>query len=122
MAEIRGSEKPDEVIILSAHLDSWDGPGSQGAQDNGTGSSVMLEAARILMAAGVQPKRTIRFCLWTGEEQGLHGSKGYVAALKRVSRSSSLVAKKRPTKASPKRAMSLGMITKPFDAARVLVV
>jgi carboxypeptidase Q len=81
IAEIRGSEKPDEVIILSAHLDSWDGPGSQGTQDNGTGSSVMLEAARILMAAGVQPKRTIRFCLWTGEEQGLYGSRGYVASL-----------------------------------------
>lgn len=81
IAEIRGSEKPDEVIILSAHLDSWDGPGSQGTQDNGTGSSVMLEAARILMAAGVQPKRTIRFCLWTGEEQGLYGSRGYVESL-----------------------------------------
>jgi len=79
VAEIRGTEKPDEVIILSAHLDSWDGPGSQGTQDNGTGTSVMMEAARILKAAGVQPKRTIRFCLWTGEEQGLYGSREYVA-------------------------------------------
>ncbi|MEO2162978.1 MAG: M20/M25/M40 family metallo-hydrolase, partial [bacterium] len=79
--EIRGTEWPEQVVILSAHLDSWDGPGSMGTQDNGTGSSVMLEAARILMAAGVQPKRTIRFCLWTGEEQGLLGSKGYVDAL-----------------------------------------
>lgn len=81
VAEILGSEKPDEVVILSAHLDTWDGPGSQGTQDNGTGSSVMLEAARILMATGAKPKRTIRFCLWTGEEQGLHGSKGYVESL-----------------------------------------
>jgi hypothetical protein len=81
VAEIRGTEWPEQVVILSAHLDSWDGPGSMGTQDNGTGSSVMLEAARILMAAGAQPKRTIRFCLWTGEEQGLLGSKGYVDAL-----------------------------------------
>lgn len=81
VAEIRGTEKPDEVIILSAHLDSWDGPGSMGTQDNGTGSSVMMEAARILMACEVKPKRTIRFCLWTGEEQGLHGSREYVAQL-----------------------------------------
>jgi len=81
VAEIPGREKPDEVVIFSGHLDSWDGPGSQGAQDNGTGCAVMLEAARILMAAGVKPKRTIRFCLWTGEEQGLFGSRGYVESL-----------------------------------------
>ena len=81
VAEIRGSELPEEVVILSAHLDTWDGPGTQGTQDNGTGSSVMLEAARILMASGVEPRRTIRFCLWTGEEQGLYGSKGYVEQL-----------------------------------------
>ncbi len=54
---------------------------SQGTQDNGTGSSVTLEAARILMAAGVKPRRTIRFCLWSGEEQGLLGSRGYVESL-----------------------------------------
>jgi acetylornithine deacetylase/succinyl-diaminopimelate desuccinylase-like protein len=81
IAEIPGAEKPEEVVIFSGHLDSWDGPGSQGAQDNGTGCAVMLEAARILMAAGVQPKRTIRFCLWTGEEQGLFGSRAYVKSL-----------------------------------------
>ena len=81
VAEIPGSEWPEQVVILSAHLDSWDGPGSQGAQDNGTGSSVMLEAARILMAAGAEPKRTIRFCLWTGEEQGLYGSRKFVEDL-----------------------------------------
>ncbi|HED65536.1 MAG TPA: M20/M25/M40 family metallo-hydrolase [Planctomycetes bacterium] len=81
IAEIPGTERPDEVVIISGHLDSWDGPGSQGAQDNGTGVSVALEAARILMAVGVQPKRTIRFCLWTGEEQGLLGSRAYVEQL-----------------------------------------
>jgi hypothetical protein len=77
IAEIRGTEKPDEVVIVSAHLDSWDGPGSEGCTDNGTGSSVVLEAARILASVGAKPKRTIRFINWTGEEQGLLGSKGY---------------------------------------------
>lgn len=81
VAEIRGSEKPDEIVIVSAHLDSWNGPGSQGCTDNGTGSSVTLEAARILSTVikngGTPPKRTIRFILWTGEEQGLLGSAGY---------------------------------------------
>jgi len=81
IAEIRGSEKPDEVVIFSGHLDTWDGPGSKGTQDNGTGCAVMLEAARLLMVAGAKPKRTIRFALWTGEEQGLYGSAGYVASL-----------------------------------------
>ncbi len=81
IAEIPGTEWPDEVVIVSAHLDSWDGPGSMGTTDNGTGSAVTLEAARILAAAGAQPKRTIRFILWTGEEQGLLGSKVYVESL-----------------------------------------
>lgn len=81
IAEIRGTEKPDEVVIVSAHMDSWNGPGSVGTVDNGTGTAVTLEAARILAAAGVRPKRTIRFCLWTGEEQGLLGSRGYVRTL-----------------------------------------
>ncbi len=81
IAEIRGTEFPDEVVIISAHLDSWDGPGSMGTQDNGTGSSVTLETARILAEVGVQPRRTIRFILWTGEEQGLLGSRGYVESL-----------------------------------------
>ncbi len=78
VAEIRGSEKPDEYVIMSAHLDSWDGPGSQGTTDNGTGSAVMMEAARILMAVGAKPKRTIKFILWTGEEQGLLGAREWV--------------------------------------------
>ena len=81
VAEIPGSEKPEEVLIFSGHLDSWDGPGSTGTQDNGTGCAVMLEVARILMDSGVKPKRTIRFCLWGGEEQGLFGSTEYVAQL-----------------------------------------
>jgi carboxypeptidase Q len=81
IAEIRGTELPDEIVVVSGHLDSWDGPGSQGAQDNGTGSAVTIEAARILMAAGAKPRRTIRFALWTGEEQGLFGSAGHVANL-----------------------------------------
>jgi len=81
IAEITGETRPDEVVIVSAHLDSWDGPGSQGTVDNGTGSSVVLEAARLLAEAGARPDRTIRFILWTGEEQGLLGSKAYVDAL-----------------------------------------
>lgn len=81
IAEIRGTEWPDEVIIVSAHQDSWDGPGSQGTIDNGTGTAVTMETARILMAAGAQPKRTIRFALWSGEEQGLLGARAYVRDL-----------------------------------------
>ena len=82
IAEIRGTELPDEVIIVSAHLDTWNGPGSEGTTDNGTGTAVTLEAARILAAVGAKPRRTIRFINWTGEEQGLLGSKGYVDANK----------------------------------------
>jgi len=76
VGEIKGSEKPDEYVILGAHLDSWDL--AQGTTDNGTGSCVVLEAARMLVKSGVKPKRTIRFVLFTGEEQGLYGSKAYV--------------------------------------------
>ena len=75
VAEIRGSEKPDEVVLLGAHLDSWDL--GTGTTDNGTGSIAVLEAARILQASGMQPKRTIRFVLFSGEEQGLYGSRMY---------------------------------------------
>src|SRR5712664_3082762 len=78
VAEIRGSEKPDEVVILGAHLDSWDlGTGST---DNGTGSVAVLEAARALTKLNLKPKRTIRFVLFSGEEQGLYGSQEYVRA------------------------------------------
>lgn len=82
VADLPGTEKPDEYVIVCGHLDSWDGPGSVGANDNGTGSSVALEAARLLVKSGAKPKRTIRFILWTGEEQGLLGSRGYVQAHK----------------------------------------
>lgn len=78
IAEIKGTEKPDEIVIVGGHLDSWNSPGSQGANDNGTGSSSVLEAARLIMKSGVKPKRTIRFILFTGEEQGLLGSTEYV--------------------------------------------
>ena len=78
VAEIPGTEKPDEVVIVSGHLDSWDGPAGQGALDNGTGTMVALEAARLLHVAGAKPKRTIRFIMWTGEEQGIFGSTDYV--------------------------------------------
>jgi carboxypeptidase Q len=78
VAEIPGSEKPDEVVVIGAHLDSWDL--GTGATDNGTGSMAVLAAARALQKLGVKPKRTIRFVLFTGEEQGLNGSKAYVKA------------------------------------------
>ena len=76
VAEIRGAERPNEVVILGAHLDSWDI--ATGGTDNGTGAIAVLEAARILKASGVRPKRTIRFVLFSGEEQGLFGSQEYV--------------------------------------------
>ena len=76
VGEIKGSEKPDEFVLLGAHIDSWDL--AQGTTDNGTGTCIVLEAARILAKCGVKPKRTIRFCLFSGEEQGLHGSRAYV--------------------------------------------
>lgn len=79
VGEIKGSEKPDEFVVIGAHLDSWDL--GQGTTDNGTGSSVVLEAARVLgklAKEGIRPKRTIRIALFTGEEQGLHGSRAYV--------------------------------------------
>lgn len=78
VAEIPGTDKnlKAEVVMLGAHLDSWHG--ATGATDNAAGSIVMMEAIRILKAVGVSPKRTIRIALWGGEEQGLHGSRGYV--------------------------------------------
>jgi carboxypeptidase Q len=74
VGEIPG-EKADEFVVVGAHLDSWDL--AQGTTDNGTGSCVVLETARLLVRSGVKPKRTIRFVLFTGEEQGLHGSRQY---------------------------------------------
>src|SRR5215470_17206594 len=80
VAELKGTEKPDEVVIIGGHLDSWDL--ATGATDDGTGSMAVLAAARALVKSGVKPKRTIRFILFTGEEQGLNGSRAYVAAHK----------------------------------------
>lgn len=76
VATIKGSEKPNEYVILSAHLDSWDG--GTGATDNGTGTVTMMEVARILKKYYPNPKRTIIIGLWGSEEQGLNGSRGYV--------------------------------------------
>ncbi|HEX4440141.1 MAG TPA: M20/M25/M40 family metallo-hydrolase [Thermoanaerobaculia bacterium] len=76
IAELPGGDKKDEVVMLGAHLDSWHG--GTGATDNGAGSVVVMEAMRILKAVGVKPRRTIRAALWTGEEQGIYGSKAYV--------------------------------------------
>jgi hypothetical protein len=78
IADIPGTEKPDEYVIVGGHIDSWDG--ATGATDNGTGCATTLEAARLIMKAGLKPKRTIRFMLWSGEEQGLLGSLAYVKA------------------------------------------
>lgn len=76
VAEIRGSEKPDEYIVLSAHFDSWDG--GTGATDNGTGTMVMMEAMRLLKKYYPNPKRTIIAGHWGSEEQGLNGSRAFV--------------------------------------------
>lgn len=76
IAEIPGTDKADEVVMLGGHLDSWHA--ATGATDNAIGCAVMMEAARILQAIGVKPRRTIRVALWGGEEQGLLGSKAYV--------------------------------------------
>lgn len=77
IAEIPGTDLKDEVVMIGAHLDSWHS--GTGATDNGAGTTVVMEAARIIMASGLKPRRTIRVALWTGEEQGLLGSRGYVA-------------------------------------------
>jgi hypothetical protein len=76
-AEIPGTDKKDELVMLGAHLDSWHA--GTGATDNAAGTIVMMEAVRILKALGVKPRRTIRIGLWTGEEQGLLGSQWYVS-------------------------------------------
>src|SRR5439155_18017321 len=78
VAEMPRTEKPDEVVILGGHIDSWDL--GTGATDDGTGIMAVLEAARALKAVGIKPRRTIRFVLFSGEEQGLHGSRAYVKA------------------------------------------
>jgi hypothetical protein len=78
VAEIRGTELPGQAVILGAHLDSWDL--GTGVTDNGTGSMVVLDVARAIAQSGLKPKRTIRFVLFSGEEQGLLGSRAYADA------------------------------------------
>lgn len=76
VAEIPGTDLKDEIVMVGAHMDSWHS--STGATDNAAGTAVAMEAARILIAAGLKPRRTIRVALWSGEEQGLNGSREYV--------------------------------------------
>lgn len=76
IAEIPGTDKASEVVMLGAHLDSWQS--ATGATDNAIGCAVMMEAVRVLQKLDVRPRRTIRVALWTGEEQGLLGSQAYV--------------------------------------------
>jgi carboxypeptidase Q len=78
VGEIRGTEKPEEVVLISGHLDSWDV--GQGAQDDGAGTVISLEAARLIQQLGLKPRRTIRVVLWTNEENGLRGGIAYLAA------------------------------------------
>jgi Zn-dependent M28 family amino/carboxypeptidase len=75
VAEITGSEKPDEFVILGAHLDSWEL--GTGALDNGCNAALVVDALRAIKASGVKPRRTIRFILFSGEEEGLLGSRAY---------------------------------------------
>ncbi|MGH9554199.1 MAG: M20/M25/M40 family metallo-hydrolase [Terriglobales bacterium] len=77
VAELKGTEKPDEFVILGAHLDSWDL--GTGALDNGCNAALVVDALRAIKASGVRPKRSLRFVLFSGEEQGLHGSRAYAA-------------------------------------------
>jgi carboxypeptidase Q len=76
IGEISGTDKKDEVVMIGGHLDSWHS--ATGGTDNAIGCSIMMEAARILLKLGVQPRRTIRVALWSGEEEGILGSQAYV--------------------------------------------
>ena len=76
VAEIRGRERPEEIVLIGAHLDSWDL--DTGAEDNGVNAAMMIDVARSFKALGVVPRRTVRFVLFTGEEQGMLGSQAYV--------------------------------------------
>ncbi len=77
IAEIPGTDLKDEIVMLGGHYDSWHA--GTGATDNGAGSAVAMEAVRIIKSLGLKPRRTIRIALWSGEEQGLLGSRAYVA-------------------------------------------
>src|SRR5581483_4557841 len=78
IGEIPGQKKADEVVMVGAHFDSWHS--GTGATDNGAGSAVMIEVMRILKTLNLKMDRTVRIGLWSGEEQGLYGSKAYVKA------------------------------------------
>jgi carboxypeptidase Q len=75
IAELKGTEKPDEIVLISGHFDSWDV--GQGAHDDGGGCIIAWEAARLLKELGLKPRRTIRVVLWTNEENGLRGGDAY---------------------------------------------
>lgn len=77
VADIPGTEKPDEIVLVSGHIDSWDI--GQGAQDDGGGCVAAWESARLILKSGLKPRRTIRVVLWTNEENGLGGAKAYAA-------------------------------------------
>ena len=77
VAEIPGSDLKDQVVMVGGHMDSWQA--ATGATDNGAGLACAMEAVRIIKALGIQPRRTIRVALWSGEEEGLFGSRAYVA-------------------------------------------
>ncbi|MEO6323628.1 MAG: M20/M25/M40 family metallo-hydrolase, partial [Thermoanaerobaculia bacterium] len=76
VAEIKGREKPDEIVVLGAHLDSWDL--GTGANDNGVNAALVIDVARGMKELGIRPRRTVRFVLFNAEEQGMWGSAGYV--------------------------------------------
>ncbi|HEU5170419.1 MAG TPA: M28 family peptidase [Gemmatimonadales bacterium] len=78
IGEIRGARRPDEIVVVGAHLDSWDLGG--GALDNGANVAMLIDIARQIQRLGLRPARTVRFALWNGEEQGLYGSFGYTQA------------------------------------------
>ena len=83
VAEIVGSEKPDEVVVLGGHIDSWDV--GQGAMDDGGGSVAAWEAVRLIKQLGLKPRRTIRVVLWTNEENGSRGALAYRDTLMQLS-------------------------------------
>lgn len=82
IGEVPGTDLKDEVVVIGGHFDSWNSPGSEGAADNGTGAMIAMEAARIIKATRVAHRRTLRVILYSGEEEGLLGSRGYVQAHK----------------------------------------
>ena len=95
IAEMPGTDLEDEVVMMGGHIDCWHG--GTGATDNGGGSAALMEAVRILKALGLKPRRTIRVGLWSGEEQGLLGSRAYVASTSAVAASArAAVAAPRP--------------------------